>query len=313
MPEPVSPEAIAAVRRFSRFYTRRLGVLHEGLLGSPFSLTEARVLYELTQTPAVTAKDLAAQLALDPGYLSRILKRFGDRGLIARRAAAEDGRRQELSLTEAGRAAFAQMDSQSQREVADLLAPLPAPERTQLVAALDRVERLLAEAPGGAAPAAAPVVLRGHRPGDIGWVVSQHGRLYSELYGWDGTFEAFVAEIAAKFVLEFDPRWERCWIAERAGETLGSVFLVRQSDTVAKLRMLIVDPKAQGLGIGRRLVEACIAFARANGYRRITLWTNDVLTAARAIYEKTGFRLVASEKHHSFGQDLVGETWELEL
>lgn len=309
MSAPVLSDQIDAVRRFSRLYTRRIGVLHEGLLGSPFPLTEARIIYELAQAPATTAKELAALLELDAGYLSRILKRFAARGLIVRQAALDDGRRYELSLTAAGRAAFVEMNAQSKREVGDLLAGLAQRDRRRLVAALETVEGLLDPKPAKRET----FILRPHQPGDIGWVIARHGQLYAEEYGWDETFEAFVAEIAAKFILEFDAKRERCWVAERDGETVGAVFLVRQSEEVAKLRMLIVAPEGRGLGIGKRLVEECIRFARRKGYCKITLWTNDILTAARAIYVATGFQLTAREEHHSFGQDLVGETWELTL
>ena len=302
---------IAAVRRFSRFYTRRIGVLHEGLLGGPLSLTEGRVIYELAQHGTATATGLGGELGLDAGYLSRILRGFEERGLIDRRPSEMDGRQTLLSLTERGREAFAAIDARSRSEIGGMLEALPAAERQALVAALGRAEAVL----GGADPQEPrpPCVLRPHRPGDMGWVVHRQGVLYAEEYGWDEGFEALVAEIVAAFIRDFVPGRERCWIAERAGEIVGSVFLVRQSDEVAKLRLLYVEPSARGGGIGHRLVEACIGLAREAGYRRITLWTNDVLVAARRIYQQAGFRLMAEERHHSFGADLVGQNWELEL
>ncbi|MDE2200276.1 MAG: MarR family transcriptional regulator [Rhodospirillales bacterium] len=304
-----STAEIRAVRRFSRFYTRRIGVLHEGLLGGPLTLTEGRIVYELAQAGEDTAARLGAGLGLDAGYLSRLLRGLAARGLVARRPSARDGRQSLLSLTAAGRALFTTIDARSQAEVGAMLAALPAAGRRHLVAALATAERLLGAT--GAAPA--PVTLRAHRPGDMGWVVHRQAVLYAAEYGWDGSFEALVAEIVAKFIRDFDPARERCWIAEREGAVLGSVFLVRDTDEVAKLRLLYVEAAARGLGLGRRLVEECIGFARAAGYRRLTLWTNDILVAARHIYQQAGFRLVGEERHHSFGHDLVGQFWELDL
>ena len=309
MSDPGLAQAVHAVRSFSRFYTRRIGVLQEGLLGSPFSLTEGRLIYEMAQRDRTTAAELATDLTLDPGYLSRILRGFEQKGLIERRVSEEDGRQQLLSLTAAGKSAFAEIDSRSRDDIAAMLRPLPPAERSRLVDAVRTAERLL----DGPAEHRAPYRLRPHRPGDIGWVISKHGALYHHEYGWDESFEALVAEVAAEFIRNFDPARERCWIAERHGEPVGSVFLARKSDETAKLRLLIVDPSARGLGIGGRLVEECIGFARQAGYRKITLWTNSVLLAARAIYRKRGFRLVHEEPHRSFGQDLIGETWELDL
>jgi DNA-binding MarR family transcriptional regulator/GNAT superfamily N-acetyltransferase len=300
---------IDAVRRFNRFYTRQIGVLHEGLLASPFTLTEARLLYEMAQQRTTTAAELARELGLDSGYLSRILRGFEQRGLIDKRPCDSDGRQTLLSLTAAGREAFAPLDKRSAAEVGAMLSDLAEPEQRRLVESMVTIERLLGIAP----KPQAPYLLRPHRPGDIGWVIHRHGVLYAEAYGWDETFEALVAEIAAKFIRDFDPKRERCWIAERAGENVGSVFLVRQSDDVAKLRLLLVEPSARGLGIGKRLVEECIGFARRTGYRRIELWTNDILLAARRIYEAAGFRLIHQEPHHSFGRDLVSQTWQLDL
>jgi DNA-binding MarR family transcriptional regulator/GNAT superfamily N-acetyltransferase len=302
-------ERIAAIRRFNRFYTQKIGVLREGLHESPFSLAEARVLYELAHRPPLTASALAKDLALDAGYLSRILRRFEARGLVERARSEVDGRQSFVALTEAGRTAFAPLDRGSRKEIGALLETLTEPEQRRLVAAARTIEALL-----GADPAReGPYLLRPHRPGDMGWVVHRHGVLYAEEYGWDESFEALVAEVAAEFVKGFDPKRERCWIAEKDGAIVGSAFLVRKSDEVAKLRLLYVEPGARGLGLGRRLVEECVRFARSAGYRRITLWTNSVLVAARHIYEGAGFALVASEPHRSFGRDLVGETWERDL
>ncbi len=306
--EPLD-ERTQAVRRFTRFYTGRLGVLQEGLLDSAFSLTEARVLYELANRNRPTATDLGRDLGLDPGYLSRILKRFEAAGLLERARSNQDARQSHLVLTEAGRAAFVPLDRASRDQVGRLLAGLSEADQRRLVEAMGTIEALLGEA----GEPKAPYTLRPHRPGDMGWIVHRHGALYAQEYGWDDTFEALVAEIAATFIKDFDPKRERCWIAEKDGEIVGSVLLVRQSDEVAKLRLLYVEPKARGLNIGRRFVEECIRFARSAGYRRITLWTNDVLHAARKIYADAGFTLVAAEPHRSFGQDLVGENWELTL
>jgi DNA-binding MarR family transcriptional regulator/GNAT superfamily N-acetyltransferase len=309
MSERPSPEQIAAFRRFTRFYTRQLGLLLEGLLTSAFSLTESRVLYEIAHRDGLTAADIGRELGLDAGYLSRILKRFESRGLVRRSACAEDGRQSELVMTDEGRAAFAPLNRASEEQAGDLLARLPAPRRHLLVAAMVTIERLL----GSAAEPSVPYILRPLQTGDIGWITRRQGMLYAEEYGWDETFEALVAEIAAAFVKSFDPKREACWIAEREGEVVGSVFLVRQSDAVAKLRLLYVEPAARGLGIGRRLVEECIRFARMKNYETLTLWTNDCLVSARRIYEEAGFRLAARENHRSFGKDLVGQNWDLDL
>lgn len=309
MSAPQTLGGIEAVRRFSRFYTRKIGVLQEGLLGSDFSLTEARILYELAHRESATASELARELDLNPGYLSRTLKKLEDRQLIGRAASRDDARQSILTLTEKGSLRFAELNARSRNDVAMMLARLNAAEEARLIRALQEVETLLGEE----APRRVPYILRPHQPGDIGWVIRAHGMLYSREYGWDDTFEAMVAEIAAKFIKEFDPKRERAWIAEKDGENVGCVFLVRQSDEVAKLRMLLVDPKARGLGIGKRLVEECIRFAQAKGYKTITLWTNDILTAARHIYVEAGFKKVGEERHFSFGHHLVGETWELGL
>lgn len=302
-------QRIAAVRRFSRFYTQKIGALQEGLLASPFSLAEARVLYELAHRDGLAASDLARDLGLDAGYLSRILARFERGRLLVCARSAADRRKSHLALTGKGRRAFAPLNARSRREIAAWLGELPAADQKALVGAMHAVQQLLGVAP----EAKAPYLMRPHQPGDMGWVIGRHGALYAEEYGWDDTFEALVAEIAAKFLRNFDPKRERCWIAEKDGVTVGSVFLVRKSATVAQLRLLLVDPKGRGLGIGHRLVDECIAFARRAGYRKIMLWTNDILHAARRIYQAKGFRLVEEEKHHSFGKDLVGQIWDLKL
>jgi DNA-binding MarR family transcriptional regulator/N-acetylglutamate synthase-like GNAT family acetyltransferase len=309
MDESRSDPRVAAVRRFNRFFTRRIGVLREGLLDTPFSLTEARVLYELAHRAAPTAAELGRALELDPGYLSRILRGFAAQGLVAREPSPGDARQRRLRLTEAGRAAFAPLDRRSEAEIGAMLAPLAAPGQARLVAAMATIERLL----GGAPERPSPCLLRPPRPGDIGWVIARHGAIYAEEYGWDARFEGLVAEIAAKFVQSHDPRREHCWVAEQDGANVGAVFLVAQTERVAQLRLLIVEPEARGQGIGARLVEECVRFAREAQYRKVTLWTNSVLLAARRLYEAAGFQLVKSEPHRSFGQDLVGETWELVL
>ena len=297
---------VAAIRRFNRFYTSKIGVLH--YLGSDFSLAEVRVLYELAHRAAApTAAQLGKDLNLDAGYLSRLVNEFERRGLIARTRSASDGRRSHLALTTAGRAAFAPLGARSHDEMAALLAPLSDANQRRVIEAMETIEAVL----GGDGPP--PFTLRPHRPGDMGWVVQRHGALYAREYGWDERFEALVASIVAKFIERFDPARERCWIAEKDGAPVGSVFLVKRSKTVAQLRLLIVAPNARGLGIGARLVAECEAFARASGYRTITLWTNSVLTSARRIYEAAGYRLVDSKPHESFGHKLVGENWEKPL
>ena len=303
-------ERIAAVRRFNRFYTRKIGVLKAGLVGSSLSLTEGRVLYELAQREQTTASELVQMLALDSGYLSRVLKSFEEKGFLAKRPSETDGRQIVLTLTDQGRETFATIDARSRDEIGALLAELPVSDQAQLVAALERVEQLLGDRSeqGGLS-----YIIRPHQPGDMGWVIHRHGALYAEEYGWDITFEALVARVAADFIENFDVRRERCWIAERDGEVIGSVLLAKDDPETAKLRLLYVEPKARGLGIGRGLVSQCIAFARKSGYSKLRLWTNDVLVAARRIYETAGFHLVREEPHHSFGRDLVGQYWELAL
>jgi len=309
MPHNDSDRKIAAVRAFNRFYTRKLGVLDQHLMKSPYSLSEARVIYELAHREDPSAKEIGTELGLDAGYLSRIVQNFDENGLITRTPLASDRRQYRLALTAKGRQASAQLECSSQDEVGAMLAALPRGGGQKLVSAMAAIERLLGEATTSSPSA----ILRGHRPGDMGWVVQSHGALYASEYGFDSSFEALVAEIAAKFLTSFDASREHCWIAERDGVPVGSVFLVKHTDDVAKLRLLLVDPAGRGQGLGQRLVGECIAFARACGYRRMTLWTQSILVAARKIYQDAGFVLVASEPHRSFGQSLTGETWEREL
>ena len=297
---------VGVVRRFNRFWTRQIGVLREGYLESRFSLTEVRVLFELAHREETTASELGGELGLDAGYLSRLLGGFEKDGLIHKRPSEADGRRSLLRLTEQGLETFAPLDARSRSDIGAMLGSLTVAEQERLVGAMRTIEGLLSEEEGS-------YLLRPHESGDMGWVVHSHGVLYAEEYGWDERFEALVAKIVAKFILEYDPKREFCWIAERGGENVGCVFLVKQSEEIARLRLLLVEPQARGLGIGSRLVEECIRFARRAGYRKITLWTNDVLYGARRIYQGVGFRLVHEEPHHSFGHDLVGQTWELEL
>jgi DNA-binding MarR family transcriptional regulator/N-acetylglutamate synthase-like GNAT family acetyltransferase len=300
---------IEAVRRFNRFYTKKIGVLHERLLRSPFPLTEARVIYELAHHEKTTATELSNELGLDAGYLSRLLRSFKKRGLIRKQPSQTDGRQNFLSLTERGQEAFAILNVRSRNEIGSMLSSFSGADQNRLVKAMHTIEGLL-----GAQPERkVPYLLRPHQPGDMGWVVHRHGVLYAEEYGWDEQFEALVAGIVAKFVQRYNPKRERCWMAEMDGEIVGSVFLVEKSRTVAQLRLLLVEPKARGLGMGTRLVSECVRFARQVGYRKIVLWTNSVLNAARHIYEEGGFRLVHEEPHHSFGHDLIGQTWELKL
>jgi DNA-binding MarR family transcriptional regulator/N-acetylglutamate synthase-like GNAT family acetyltransferase len=300
---------VAAIRRFNRFYTRRIGVLDEGLLHSPFSLTEVRVLYELAHRETPTAKDLAAALGLDAGYLSRMLQRFKRLRLVTQQASATDARHRLLALTTRGRQTFRDLDAKADREVQAMLARLPAEERARIAHATETIESVLGER----RREGAPLILRLHQPGDLGWVVQRHGAIYAHEYGWNEQFEALVAKIAGQFLERNDSRRQRCWIAERDGERVGSVLLVQKSREVAQLRLLLVEPAVRGLGIGARLVSECSRFARQAGYRRITLWTQSVLTSARRIYQREGYRLVAEEPHHSFGADLVGQTWEKDL
>jgi len=305
------PSHIAAVRRFSRFYTRRIGLLHEGLLGGDLTLAEGRIIYELAQAPGTTARRLSDELGLDPAYLSRILQRFQEQGLITRTASPADARQSLLSLTEKGTGVYGTINDRSRQEIGAMLERLTPVQQDRLVAALASAEALLGG--GAAAEPRVPYLLRPPAVGDMGWIVHRQSVLYAQEYGWDDTYEALVAEIVAQFVRSFDARRERCWIAEREGDVVGSVFLVRQSDDVGKLRLLYVEPAARGLGIGQRVVQECIRFARQAGYRQLMLWTNDVLVSARRIYQAAGFRLIEEERHHSFGHDLVGQNWTLDL
>ena len=300
---------IDAVRRFNRFFTRRIGVLREGLLHTPYSLTEARILFEISHRDDLSASDLSRELGLDPGYLSRILARLGRRGLIDKVRSETDGRRRLLSLTSEGKDAFSLLDARSREEVAEMLGELSEGDQRRLLEAMQTIEGILDKG----FKFSEPFFLRQHEPGDMGWVVHRHGVLYAREYGWDEHFEALVARIVADFIDKYDPAKERCWIAEMGGERVGCVFVVKAGDTVAKLRLLLVEPGARGLGLGTRLVEECIRFARSRGYTTLTLWTNSVLDAARHIYEEQGFELVEEEEHHSFGHDLVGQNWELAL
>ena len=299
---------IAAVRAFNRFYTRKLGVLDQHLAKSPYSLSEARVLYELAHRDEVAAKQIGSELGLDPGYLSRIVQSFEESGLITRKPLASDRRQFRLSLTAKGCQAFAKLNKASQDDIAGMLAPLSHDDGRRLTEAMATIAHLLEPK-----LKRAPFLLRSHRVGDIGWVTSRQGIAYAEEYGWDISYEALVAEICAQFIKSYDPSREHCWIAEVGGEPVGSVFLVKASEELAKLRLLMVEKRARGLGIGRALVEQCIRGARERGYGKMTLWTQSCLSAARGIYRQAGFHKVAEEKHHSFGVDLVGETWEMEL
>lgn len=300
---------IAALRRFNRFYTREIGVLRKGFLGSPFSLAEARVLYEIWRGNRPTATDIARALDLDAGYLSRVLRAFENGGLIAKTVSKTDARQAHLSLTARGKKTFAPLERASQDSASAMLGKLPLSDQKRLVAAMATIEQLI----GPAQANVQPYLMRPHRPGDMGWVVARHATVYGEEYGWDETIEALTAEIVATFVRNYDPKRERCWIAERDGEIVGCVFLVKEDETTARLRLLIVDPKARGLGIGARLVDECVQFARAAGYRRITLWTHRVLDGARKLYIGAGFQLTREWTHDDFGKTLVAETWDLEL
>ncbi|HSN31506.1 MAG TPA: helix-turn-helix domain-containing GNAT family N-acetyltransferase [Ideonella sp.] len=315
--DPLADRA-ARLRAFNRFYTRRIGVLDEGFEATSFTLAESRLLWELAQRGTSTASELALALDLDPGYLSRLLRRFRQRGLLRSARAKDDARQVRLTLSAAGRKAFAPLDAHSQSRMRALLEPLGETAQRELLAATQTIERLLAP-PGERAPS--PFVLRAQRPGDIGWVISRHGALYAAEYGWDARFEALVGHIASRFIEQFDPAREACWIAERDCINVGCVFLVQSRDEasdapvdgVAQLRLLLVEPSARGAGLGDTLIHECERFARHAGYRTIRLWTNSVLLAARHLYAKHGYRLVASEPHESFGKALVGETWELAL
>jgi DNA-binding MarR family transcriptional regulator/N-acetylglutamate synthase-like GNAT family acetyltransferase len=307
------PQRIAAVRRFNRYYTRQIGVLRKGYLDSPYSLGEMRVLYEIAHGKRPTASDIGRALDLDAGYLSRVLRNFEKRRLISRTTSAKDARQSHLALTARGRGIFAPLEQRSQDDVAAMLTKLQPAEQERLVAAMVSIETLLegeAKPEQGDRP---EVILREPRHGDYGWIISRHAELYAQEYGWTEPFEGLCAQIVADFVNKHDPTCERCWIAELNGENVGSVMLVNDSTEVARIRLLIVDPKARGRGLGTKLTDECIRFARERGYKQITLWTHSVLKAARHVYEKAGFTLTSSEKRHTWGQDVVAEFWDLNL
>lgn len=299
---------IEAVRHFNRFYTQKIGVLQEGLLKSPFSLSQLRVLYELAYRQHPTAAQLSNDLNLDRGYVSRILADFEKRGLIERKLSSEDARESLLALTRKGTDAFAPLNVRSHDEMAEMLSGLSPSQQKRLLESMMSIENLL-----NATDEKVSYILRPHQPGDMGWVIHRHGVLYAQEYGWDEQFEALVASICVKFLQKFDSKRERCWIAEKDGEIVGSVFLVKHTKNIAQLRMLYVEPFTRGMGIGRRLVDECIRFSRQTGYKQIILWTQSNLSAARRIYEATGFKIVKKEPHHSFGHDLVAEIWKLKL
>lgn len=299
---------VGVLRSFNRFYTRKIGVV-DGIASSPFSLAEARVLYELAHREQPTATAIRKELGLDAGYMSRILGEFERRKLVTREQSKTDERQKFLALTTKGRKAFLPLDARSNRDAAAMLRELSATERKRLIDAVETVSRLL----GGTREPRVPYLLRPHRPGDMGWIVHRQAILYAEEYGWDETYEALAAEIVAQFIRNYDPKRERCWVAEKDGARVGAVFVAKASDEVAKLRLLHVESETRGLGIGKRLVEECVRFARQTGYQKMTLWTQSILHAARHLYEQAGFHVVHEEQHHSFGKDLTAETWELRL
>jgi DNA-binding MarR family transcriptional regulator/GNAT superfamily N-acetyltransferase len=308
-------QQVEAIRHFNRFYTRAIGTLQAHLLGSSFTLAEARVLYELSRDEHLTARKIAAALDLDAGYLSRILATFARKRLIVRQQCSADARQALIRLTKLGKKEFSSLNHKAAVEIGSVLEPLGREDREKIVSAMKTIEQLLSSKADNSVDVP-PFILRPHRPGDLGWVVQRHGVLYAREYGWDERFEALVARLVADFVDHFDGRRERCWIAERNEEPVGCIFLVKHPElpeSVAKLRMLLVEPAARGFGIGRRLVKECTLFARAVGYRKIELWTNSVLDAARRLYQGEGYKLVEEKPHHSFGKDLVGQTWELAL
>jgi DNA-binding MarR family transcriptional regulator/GNAT superfamily N-acetyltransferase len=304
---------IAAVRRFNRFYTRQIGVLRKTFLDSPYSLGEARILYEISNHGSPTASQIARTLGLDAGYLSRVLRNFEKLGLIERRASREDARQSHLALSARGRKTFAPIESRSQQSAGNMLAKLPPADQARLIAAMDTIETLLDARSAAEPDKRSNYILRAPRPGDFGWIVKRHGELYAQEYRWIEPFEGVCAQIVADFVNKYDSGCERCWIAEMDGENVGTVMLVKDSASVARLRLLLVDPKARGLGLGARLTEEAIRFARSAGYRKMTLWTHSVLGAARHIYQKAGFKLTRSEPHQSWGQPVVSEYYDLEL
>jgi DNA-binding MarR family transcriptional regulator/GNAT superfamily N-acetyltransferase len=304
----IQSETVSAVRRFNRFYTQRLGILQDGFLQTPFSLSEARVLYELAHRDKPTASDLIEQLGLDAGYLSRILRRFQQQGLIRKEASSDDARRSHLRITAKGRKAYAPLEDHSNEQVGAMLDAVIPAKRDEMLRAMHCIEDALQDADRDKS-----YVVRPPRPGDLGWIVARHATIYFEHYGWREPFEAMCAQIVADFGNKNDPARERCWIAERNRQTVGSIFVVKETDEIARMRLLLVDPSAQGLGIGAALVDASVVFAREAGYRHMTLWTHQVLTAARALYQSRGFKLTASNPHNSWGVDVVGETWDLDL
>jgi DNA-binding MarR family transcriptional regulator/GNAT superfamily N-acetyltransferase len=308
MPELRVDAQVGAIRAFNRFYTRKIGVV-DGMASSPFALAEARVLYELAHREQATATDIRKELGLDAGYMSRILREFERRKLIRREQSKTDERQKFLSLTAKGRRAFAPLDARSNRDVVAILEGLSPTKRKQLVDAVQAVRRLL----GDKVQTSTSYLLRQHQPGDLGWIVHRQAILYAEEYGWDGTYEALAGEIVAQFIKNYDPNRERCWIAEKDGERVGGAFVAKVSDDIAQLRLLHVESQARGLGIGKRLVEECVRFARQAGYQKMTLWTQSNLYAARHIYKQSGFQVVREQQHHSFGKDLTAETWELNL
>ena len=309
----VSNDRVEEIRRFNRFYTRQIGVLRRGHLNSEFTLAETRVLYELAHRPSTTAAQLAAELDLDAGYLSRMLRGFSRKRLISRKRQTDDGRERSVSLTAAGRTVFAQLDQMARDLVVKLIAPLDAGEQDELAASMAVIERLLDSAATPSTTSSPPWVLRPPDPGDLGWILHRQGVLYTREYGWDWRFEGLLAGVLSEFVSNFMPSRDRCWVAERDGKIVGSVFVVHASPTLARLRLLYVEPSARGLGLGRALVRECLEFARKAGYQRMTLWTNSVLTSARRIYEAEGFQLTESGLHDHFGVELTGETWERDL
>ena len=308
-----TPLRIAALRRFNRFYTRQIGVLRRTYLDSSYALGELRVLYEIAHGNAPTATDIARALDFDQGYLSRILRNFERRGLITRKISATDARQSHLALTGRGRRVFTPLEQRTQRQAGAMLGKLSAAEQSRLVAAMATIESLIAQNPDAAPTPDGATILRAPKPGDFGWIVARHAELYAKEYGWTEPFEGLCAQIVAGFANNNDPKRERCWIAEMNGKNVGCVFLAKDSTTVARLRLLLVDPKARGLGLGARLVDECIRFARRAGYKKMTLWTHSVLTAARHIYQKAGFELTRSERHQSWGRPVVSEHWDLEL
>jgi DNA-binding MarR family transcriptional regulator/N-acetylglutamate synthase-like GNAT family acetyltransferase len=310
----IADDQVAAVRRFNRFYTRQIGVLRKNFLGSPYSLGEARVLYEIARGEgATTASEIGRALDLDAGYLSRVLQNFEKRGLIRRTASANDARQSHLSLSPRGRQAYAPLERRSQGDIGAMLGKLTPEDQLRLIAAMDTIETLLDEQPDAAPAAERSYILRAPRTGDFGWIVQRHAELYAQEYGWIEPFEGVCAQIVADFANKNDPKRERCWIAEMDGENVGCVFLVADSDTVARIRLLLVDPKARGLKLGAHLVNECVVLARRAGYKKITLWTHSVLTAARHTYQKAGFKLTRSEERISFSKPVVSEHWDLEL